>query len=51
MALLSKLIVSATAVAETFPARSVPSTPSVNRSSKLGEGVFGVAYLDSRKSA
>jgi hypothetical protein len=49
-ALLRRPTVSAMAVVETLPARSVSSTPSVNRWNRLGEGDADPAYFDSRNS-
>ena len=49
-ALVRRPIVSAIAVVDTFPARSVSSTPSVKRWNRLGDGAAEPAYFDSRNS-
>jgi hypothetical protein len=49
-ALLRRLIVSEIALADTRPARSVSSTPSVNFVKKFPAGAWRSAYLDSRNS-
>jgi len=49
-ALFRRPIVSAIAVVETLPARSVSSTPSVKRENRLGADAAEPPYLDSRNS-
>src|SRR6185503_178549 len=49
-ALLSSPMVSEMAVVDTRPARSVSSTPSVNRWKIFADDATGAAYFDSRNS-